>query len=259
MECSLCGKVVFITGAASGIGRAAAELWGAEGARLFLTDVDKQALEEVERSVSASGGEVASSVVDVSVSAQVRRAVDECVARYGRIDCCFNNAGVSSPLAPIPDFPEEVFDRVVRINEYGCFYVLKYVMGVMRDQESGAIVNTASTSGIRGIPEYPAYCASKHAVIGLTRAAALEGIRYGVRVNALAPGMTATPMNDEWDKLANPEHPEENRAAYSAKLPVGRYAEPSEQAAAAGFLLSDAASYIAGEVVNVDGAVTTGF
>lgn len=251
-------KVTVVTGAASGIGYAFCERAAAEGAIVMVLDVNAEAAQQAAERLRDKGGHAEAFVVDVSSSESVKAAVDDIVSRHGRIDACFNNAGITAPVIPLPDYPEDVFDRVLRVNTYGCFHVLKHVMAVMREQGSGAIVNTGSTSGLRGIANFAPYIASKHAVLGLTKTAALEGLEYGVRVNAICPGMTETPINDDFHKFANPDDPDRTREQFTALIPIKRYAEPSEMAAVAAFLLSDDASYIAGEIVNVDGALTTG-
>lgn len=252
----LSDRVVLVTGAASGIGKAFVERAAAEGAKVAAVDLNGDQSQAVVDSLPA--GDALALTADVSDSQQVATAVRATVDRWGRIDACFNNAGITAKVIPTPDYPEADFKRIIDVNLYGCFHVLKHVMAVMRDQKSGAIVNTGSTSGLRGLANFAPYIASKHAVLGLTKTAALEGLEYGVRVNAICPGMTDTPINDDFHRFANPDDPDATREEFSAKIPIGRYAEPSELAAVAAFLLSDDASYIVGEIVNVDGALTTG-
>lgn len=251
-------RVVFVTGAGSGIGRAFCERAAAEGAVIAAVDLNADAVQRTAESLRERGARVLPLTADVASSESVKAAVDAAVAEFGRIDACFNNAGITAPVIALPDYPEDVFDRILKVNTYGCFNVLKHVMAVMREQGSGAIVNTGSTSGLRGIPNFAPYIASKHAVLGLTKTAALEGIEYGVRVNGICPGMVDTPINDDFHRFANPDDPDRTRTEFNARIPAKRYADPAELAAVVAFLLSDDASYVAGEIVNVDGALTTG-
>lgn len=256
MSTGLADRVVFVTGAASGIGQALARRAADEGAKVAAVDLDEARLQEVVAQLP--GDEALALAANVADTEQVAAAVQSTVDRWGRIDCCFNNAGITAKVIPIPDYPDADFQRIIDVNLYGCFHVLKHVMKVMRDQGSGAIVNTGSTSGLRGLANFSPYIASKHAVLGLTKTAALEGLEYGVRVNAICPGMTDTPINDDFHRFANPDDPGATREEFSAKIPIRRYADPAEVAAVAAFLLSDEASYVVGEIVNVDGALTTG-
>jgi NAD(P)-dependent dehydrogenase (short-subunit alcohol dehydrogenase family) len=249
---------LMITGAASGIGLAMARAGARSGHRLALFDIDAQVLggvvEELRTLTTVQGF-----VVDVTRYDQVEQASLEAVAVFGSIDKCLNNAGIGAPLLPLPDLTSDQFERVLRVNAMGAFHVLKAVLGHMRERGRGAVVNTGSILGERGTANYAAYVASKHAVHGLTRAAAVEAAAYGVRVNAVAPGLVDTPMNDAFHSAVNEADPAAAQATLAAKIPLGRYADPDHIAQAALFLLSDAAAYITGEIVDVDGGLSTAF
>lgn len=251
-------KVILVTGAASGIGLDFVHRAVEDGAIIVAIDRDERALKNVQKTIELPE-RILTVPADVTQSSQIAQAVQEAVRNYGRIDGCFNNAGVASPIMAIPDISEEDFRRVMDVNAIGSFLVLKHVLSVMRDQGYGAVVNTGSILGYRGTSNYSAYCASKHAVLGLTRVAALEAASYGVRVNAVSPGLIDTPMNVEFHQAVNAADPLSVKTAISSKIPLGRYATPREVGAAVSYLLSDSASYITGAVLDVDGGLSTGF
>src|SRR5579859_3712403 len=188
------GKVVIITGAAGGIGRATAVRFASEGARVVLVDLAETALAEVATAVEAAGGEALTVAADVSRAADVERYAAEAVRRFGGIDCLFNNAGIEGYIGSLVNYPEDIFDRVIAVNLKGVWLGMKVVGPIMRERGGGAIVNTSSTAGLRGSAAIIAYVASKHAVIGMTRSAALEFAAHGIRVNVIGPAPIETRM-----------------------------------------------------------------
>lgn len=243
------GKVVLITGAASGIGRATALAFAAQGARIVIGDIGKGAAETVAE-IQAAGGEARFVPTDVSDATSVEALVKAAVESHGRIDAAFNNAGVLPPTAELAEMSEADFDRVIAVDLRGVFLCLKYEIRAMLQTGGGAIVNTASVAGVIADPGMSPYVAAKHGVIGLTRAAALDYARSGIRVNALAPGLIRTPMTDRW--LADPA----TTSALMANSPMGRAAEPEEMAGVVLFLCSPAASFVNGAVYLADGGMT---
>ena len=198
------GKVVVITGAAGGIGRATARRLAGEGARLALVDVAAGGLAESLAAVREAGSEAITVEADVTRSGDVARYVAAAVERWGGIDAFFNNAGILGAMSPLVDYPEDVFDRVIAVNCKAVWLGLKHVGPAIMARGGGAIVNTASIAGLRGSPNLVAYTASKHAVVGLTRTAAIELIRRGVRVNAVCPAPIETPMVDTLESGMSP-------------------------------------------------------
>ena len=251
MDGQFAGQVALVTGAASGIGRAAALAFAAAGARVVIADVDRAGGEETARLAADDGGEAMVVDCDVSRAADAEGAVRAAVATWGRLDCAFNNAGIEGVFARTADYSEADWARALAVNLTGIWLCMKYEIRQMLDQGGGAIVNTASTAGLTGAPRMPAYAATKHGVIGLTKSAALEYAQRGIRVNAICPGYTQTPMIDRWTA----ERPW-LREALQRSEPVGRAAQPAEMAAAALWLCSPAASYVTGVALPVDGGFT---
>lgn len=243
------GKVVMITGAASGIGRATALAFARQGAKVSIGDVSDGADETVEM-IKQAGGEALFVRTDVANAASVEAFVEATVKHFGALDCAFNNAGILPPSKPLAETEESDFDKVIAVDLKGVWLCLKYQIRQMLKTGGGAIVNTASVAGIIGDPDMSPYVAAKHGVVGLTRAAAVDYATQGIRVNALAPGLVETPMTKGW--LDDPE----KRAAVIGASLVGRPAQPEEIAGMVLFLCSPLASFITGGVYTVDGAQT---
>lgn len=247
----LVGKVALVTGGGSGIGRAAARLFAREGSKVVVADVSSPGGTETVRMIEEAGGRAVFVLADVSEARQVEALVEKALKTYGRLDCAFNNAGIEQSLAPLADCPEDEWDRVIRTNLKGVWLSMKYEIPRMIAQGGGAIVNASSVAGLVGGPLNGAYVASKHAILGLTRAAALEYARSGIRINAVCPGMTRTPMIGViTGGDANVE------SMIVGRHPIGRAALPEEIAAAAVWLCSDEASFITGHALAVDGGFT---
>lgn len=253
MDRNLDGKVVIITGGAAGIGRGAAMVAAREGARLVLVDIDLAGLNETADLVRGAGAEATVVTADVSQSDSVKGYVDATMAAYGRIDGLFNNAGIQGRVASIADLAPEDFDRVIAINVRGVFLGLHHVLPVMIAQGSGSIVNTGSLGSARALPYVSAYVAAKHAVIGLTKTAAIEVATQGVRVNAVLPGNIVSPMSTASTKVFIPgADPVE---AMGRMVPQKRAGQPEEIGEAVCFLLSDRAGHITGVELPVDGGI----
>ena len=256
------GKVAVITGAAGGIGRAAARLFADEGARLALVDLDETALQDTVRSIGEDRASY--TVADVTQPDQTQAYVNAAVNRWGGIDVFLANAGIEGTLSPIPDYPIDIFDRVMAVNVRGVWLGIKYVVPVMRQRGGGSIVITSSTAGIGGTPAMSAYTTSKHAVIGLMRTAALEGAPLGIRVNTVNPAPIETRMmrSIEEQRVAALDDSsisvEQVKEAAAARIPLERYGNPEEVAQLMLFLSSDDSSFCTGGVYTVDGGRSAG-
>jgi NAD(P)-dependent dehydrogenase (short-subunit alcohol dehydrogenase family) len=242
------GKVALVTGGGSGLGQAAAVLLAGRGARVVVADVNEDGGAETVRRCVAEGSEALFVGTDVTREDDVIALVATAVDRFGRLDAALNNAGTTGPSAPTADYTLEQWNGVIALNLTGVFLCLKHEIPQMVSQGGGAIVNTSSGAGLIGFAGLPGYVASKHGVIGLTRAAALEYVKAGVRVNAVCPGSTRTPM---LEGFMGSDPAIEKAMAQSA--PIGRLARPEEIAEAMVWLLSDAASFMVGHALAVDG------
>ncbi len=240
------GRVALVTGAGSGIGRATALAFAKQGLRVVVADVAVEGGNETARRIRTEGGEATFVETDVSRSADVQSLVRQAVERYGRLDCAFNNAGVEGEMASTLDCTEANWDRTLSIDLKGVWLCMKHELPRMLERGRGAIGNCASVAGLVGFPQLPAYTASKHGVVGLTRTAALENAKTGIRVNAVCPGVIQTPMVERLER----EQPEMNIAAGE---PIGRAGRPEEVAAAVLWLCSDEASFVTGQAIAVDG------
>lgn len=242
------GEVALVTGAGGGIGRATAVRFAAEGARVVAVDLQEEGLAGTVAEVEAAGGEGLAVIADVTDEAQVEAAVAAAVECFGRLDCAHNNAGTSGTPAPFTDLSLEEWDRVVRLNLTGVFLGMKHELRVMAPAGRGAIVNTSSGAGLIGFPSLPHYVASKHGVLGLTKTAAQEYARSGIRVNAVCPGTTDTPMMQAF--IGGDEGIEK---MMKRTVPTGELGRPEQIAEAVVWLCSDRASFVNGDTMLVDG------
>jgi 3alpha(or 20beta)-hydroxysteroid dehydrogenase len=246
-------RVIIITGAANGIGLATLDLFLANGARVVAFDMDEAGLAGAASKHSSDS--LACICGDVSKSDDWVRAVNLAETQFGGVDALFNNAGISGPRATILNYSEAEFDRVMAVNVRGVFLGIQYAGNAMKARGNGAIVNTSSIVGFTGGRNINAYTASKHAVIGLTKAAAVELASYNIRVNAVCPSPTATEMMFKLERELAPDDPESIRAAFASSSPMNRYGEPREVAAAVAWLCSDGASYVTGIALPIDGGM----
>ena len=242
------GKVGVVTGAASGIGRAIALAFAAEGGSLVVADIDGEGCRATEQLIADRGGKAQAAVCDVTKGADCQAVVDQAVEIFGRLDCGFNCAGVEGPFGKSGVYDVDAWRRVIDVNLTGTWLAMRAELGPMVRQGSGAVVNIASVAGLRGSHGMPAYTASKHGVVGLTKAAALEYSDTDIRINAVCPGIVDTPMLDRMivdrDRL---------RDRLIARTPKGRPGRPEEIAEAAVWLASDRPSYLTGQAIPVDG------
>jgi NAD(P)-dependent dehydrogenase (short-subunit alcohol dehydrogenase family) len=241
-------KSALVTGAASGIGRATALAFGREGARVAIADIDHDGGEATVAMIREAGGDARFLSADVTREAEVEAAVRAAIDAFGCLDCAVNNAGITGAPGPIQDLAQGDFERVIALNLRGVFLCLKHEIRAMRQQGGGAIVNMASGAGLIATPGLAAYCASKHGVLGLTKTAALENARTGIRVNAICPGATDTPMLARSMAI----DPQVEKMVL-ASLPGGRLGVADEIAEAAVWLCSDRSSFVNGDSMLVDG------
>lgn len=242
------GKVALVTGAAGGIGRASAQLFAREGAKVVVADVQEAGAAETVRSITDAGGQAVAVGCDVTDEAQVEALVASCVSTYGRLDAAHNNAGINDTSRAFHEFDLASWNRMIAVNLTSVFVCMKHEIRQMLDQGSGAIVNTSSGAGVIAAPGLPHYTAAKHGVLGLVKSAAQEYNGRGIRVNAVLPGMTDTPMIQGWFET-NPDLAN----AVLATMPGGALGRPEQVAEAAVWLCSDRASWVSGESMLVDG------
>lgn len=242
------GKVALITGGSGGIGRASSLEFARQGAKVVVADLLVEAGQETVQLIRAAGGEATFVKTDVTEAAQVKALVGQTLETYGRLDCAFNNAGIEGGMAKTGDYTEDRWDHIIAINLKGVWLCMKYEIQHMLGHGGGAIVNTASVAGLVGFRYGPAYVASKHGVNGLTKTAALEYAKAGIRVNAVCPGVIRTPMFERGVQK-NPGLEER----FAAVHPIGRIGQPEEIARAVVWLCSAAASFVTGTQLPVDG------
>jgi len=244
-------RTVLVTGASSGIGLAALRVFAEEGAAVFGVARHAEPAAAVVSELQRAGHRVKFASVDITRPGELEALVDEIERDQGPLDGAFNNASVTQDAHSIEEIPEHVFDEVMAINLKGTWLCMRLEISRMKQRRRGAIVNTSSIAGVRGIPGLAAYVASKHAILGLTRAAALDAAPFGIRINCLCPGTTRTPMMER-QMRTRPN----GEAGTRARIPLDRFATPAEQANAAAWLLSDKASFVTGEELVVDGGST---
>jgi NAD(P)-dependent dehydrogenase (short-subunit alcohol dehydrogenase family) len=247
------GKVAFVTGAGSGIGRATAIAFARAGAAVTAADINQVGLNNTVAEIERFGGKVISAVCDVTKASDVKSALDLTVETFGRLDAAFNNAGIEQPGALIADISEELWDRVIAVNLKSVFLCMKYEIEIMLRNGGGAIVNTSSGAGVLAIRQQSAYCASKFGVTATSKVAALEYADKKIRVNALCPGIIDTPMIARYTADT-----EEGRARIIKQEPVGRMGRPEEIAGTVLWLCSDAGGFVTGHAMVVDGGQTAG-
>jgi len=242
-------KIALVTGGASGIGRAVAQLFAQEGATVIVADVDEAGAEETLRRVQSGGVQANFFRADVSKANDVEALVSKIIADFGRLDCAFNNAGVIGEIVSVVDYKEEIWDRVLDTNLKGTWLCMKYEIPQMLKQGYGAIVNTTASAGVKGgSPNRGAYAASKAGIVSLTKCAAMENAEFGLRINAICPSHTRTRMLEQFFELRP-----ELEADFIAQAPMGRIAAPEEVAEGVLWLCSDKSSFVTGHVLALDG------
>jgi NAD(P)-dependent dehydrogenase (short-subunit alcohol dehydrogenase family) len=251
MAC-LAGKSALITGGAGSIGLAAARAFAAEGARVLIVDLEEAALERAQATLGTDA--VAIHAADVTRSEQVQAAVSEAVGRFGGLDIAFANAGVFGVVAPITEYPEEVFERVMAVNVLGSFLVAKHALAAMK--AGGSLIINSSVVGLTSDRGIAAYATSKHALVGLMRTAAKEVASMGIRVNTIHPGPTDNDFQHTIEMEAVGASREESSQAFEQMIPLGRHASPEEIAQVVLFLASDESAFMTGATVAVDGGLS---
>jgi 3alpha(or 20beta)-hydroxysteroid dehydrogenase len=247
-------RAAIVTGGGGGIGGATARLLAERGFAVLIVDIDDGRAEQTAAAISTAGGEASSLAGDVSDPAVAAAYVRACEERYGPPAAFFNNAGYEGQIAPIADYALEEFERTYTVNVRGVFLGLKHVIPAMRAGGGGAILNTASQAGLRGVANLSAYVASKHAVVGLSRTAALEEAPW-IRVNALAPGPTSTRMMHDIEAAVTAQGGDPS--SFTQRIPMGRYGHPNEVAQFAAWVLAESPPFLTGAVLPIDGAMTT--
>lgn len=250
-------KVAIVTGGGSGIGRATSLRFAEEGVKLVIVDMNQEAGQETLRLVKEIGIEAIFVRADVSNSKDVQNYVQEALRKFGRIDVLFNNAGIEGQVALTADYNEDAYEQVIAVNQRGIFLGLKYVLPVMVEQKSGSIINTASVAGIVGVANLLGYAASKHAIVGMTKVAAVEYGALGIRVNVICPGPIETEMTKNSGIKHNPDNPQEFPDIVSVMVPSRRSGQPEEVAGLVAFLASGEAPYINGAAITIDGGMTS--
>ncbi len=242
-------KVIIVTGAASGIGRASALCLAEEGASVVVADVSVQGGQETVKMITGTGAKAIFVKCDVSNASEVKAMVAKTVETYGRLNCAFNNAGIEGVNAPVADYPDEIWDKAIGVNLIGVYHCMKHEIRAMLNSGGGSIVNNSSILGAVGFPNASAYVSAKHGVLGLTKTAALEYATQGIRVNAVCPAFIETPMLERGGITTNPE-----LRKYVIDLhPMKRMGKPEEIAESVIWLFSDAASFVTGTALFIDG------
>jgi NAD(P)-dependent dehydrogenase (short-subunit alcohol dehydrogenase family) len=250
MTGSLEGKVALVTGGASGIGRVAAQALAREGASVLVSDIETEGLRQTVRLITDAGGQAAFTITDVTQSAQVKEMLAGVKRAFGKLDFALNNAGIDGDRARTADYSEETWAHVVNVNLTGVFLCMKYEIPLLLENGGGTIINMSSVAGVTGFVAHSAYTASKHGVIGLTKTAALEYAKHGIRVNAICPCYTRTPMVE---RIVNAEPALAEKLI--SRIPMGRLGAPEEIAAAVVYLCSESGAFINGHSLIMDGGI----